>query len=202
LDNFPRQQNRHIGILGLGVGTVAAFGRAGDRLRFYELNPEVWRIAREPFTYLSNCLGRVDVVLGDARLSMEREVAQQFDFLAMDAFSSDAIPVHLLTKEAFEIYLRHLKPDGVILVHISNRYLNLAPVVRNVAAHFDLKLAIIDDGEGEEWWQYESTWVLLTRNKSLLDCPAIRDATSAPDKSAPIIPLWTDDYASLFPILD
>src|SRR2546422_4110843 len=110
----------------------------------YEINPEVKRLATSRFTYLSNCLGRVEVVLGDARLSMEREEPQAFDLLVLDAFSSDAIPVHLLTREAFELYQRHLRSGGIIAVHISNHYLDLEPVVVNVAKHFGFKLALID----------------------------------------------------------
>jgi SAM-dependent methyltransferase len=207
LRHFPRSQDRVIGVVGLGTGTLAAYGRKGDRLRFYEINPEVERVARNRFTYLKQCPAQVEVVLGDARLSMERERPQQFDVLALDAFSSDAIPVHLLTREAFDIYLRHLKPDGVIAVHISNHYLNLTPVVNNLAAHFQLKRLSVsegdpfDDDEGE-WWRYASTWVLLTRNQAFLDLPAIREARTEPEKPGIKIPLWTDDCASLFPILE
>ncbi len=118
-----------MGVVGLGTGTLAAYGRAGDTLRFYDINPLVVQIARDRFKYLSDCPAHVDIVLGDARLSLAREPSQQFDILVIDAFSGDAIPVHLLTREAFRIYWRHLKPDGVLAVHISNRYLNLAPVV-------------------------------------------------------------------------
>jgi len=111
---------RRIGVVGLGAGTVAAYAQAGDYVRMYEINPEVKRLATTRFTYLSNCLGRVEVVLGDARLSLEREPPQEFDLLVLDAFSSDAIPVHLLTREAFGLYERHLRPGGMIAAHISN----------------------------------------------------------------------------------
>ena len=197
---------RRIGVVGLGTGTMAIFGRAGDYLRLYEINPEVLAVARSNFTYLQDCPARVDIALGDARLSLDQEPPQQFDLLALDAFSSDAIPIHLLTREAFEIYLRHVKTNGVIAVHISNRYLDLEPVARNLARHFDLKLAKIDfeehDDEEAEWWLYASTWVLLTRNVELLNRPEIRNATGAANTNAPAIPLWTDDFASILQVLD
>src|SRR5204862_2750866 len=138
-------------------------GQPGDYVRLYEINPEVKHVATSFFTYLSNCLGRVEVVPGDARLSLEREPPQQFELLVLDAFSSDAIPVHLLTKEAFEVYERHLKPGGILAIHISNHYLDLEPVVTNLARQFNYKLALIDyDENDEDWWAYSSTWMLLT----------------------------------------
>ena len=193
---------RRIGLVGLGTGTLTAYGRLGDYLRIYEINPEVHRIATSRFRYLSNTFGRVEVVLGDARLSLEREPPQQFDLLALDAFSSDAIPVHLLTKEAFELYQRHLNPNGIIAVHVSNHYLNLEPVVVNLARHFQFRLASIDYEETDEaWWAYPSTWILLTRDETILNSPPIREATSEIDTNSLKGPLWTDDFASLFQIL-
>jgi len=194
---------RRIGVVGLGTGTLAAFGRGGDSLRFYEINPQVEGVANSWFSYLSKCLGEVEVIRGDARLSLEREPPQHFDLLALDAFSSDAIPVHLLTKEAFEVYERHLKTNGVIAVHISNHYLDLEPVVRNLAHYFGYQLALIDYEENdEEWWFYGSTWALLSRNERLMNSPAIRSAASSAATNAVSIPLWTDDFASLFQILN
>ena len=143
--------------------------------------------------------------MGDARLSMERELAQNqpqhFDVLALDAFSSDAIPVHLLTKEAFATYLRHLQPDGVIAVHTSNRYLDLRPVVENLAAYFGFAAVTISDYPPvKNWWAFRSTWVLVTRNEALLAADDIR--YSAEPKSRPnAVGLWTDDHASLYEIL-
>ena len=138
------RRSRRIGVVGLGAGTLAAYGQPGDYLRFYEINPEVQAAGRSRFTYLSHCPGKVEVVLGDARLSLEREPPQNFDLLVLDAFSSDAIPVHLLTEEAFALYERHLKTNGVIAVHISNGSLNLEPVVANLARRFNYQLAAID----------------------------------------------------------
>jgi SAM-dependent methyltransferase len=122
-----------VGVVGLGTGTLAAYGRAGDYFRFYELNPMVLQLARTEFSYITATPAKVETVLGDARLSLERESPQNLDVLAVDAFSSDSIPIHLLTHEAFEIYFHHLKPTGVLAVHVSNRYLNLFPVVRRSA---------------------------------------------------------------------
>lgn len=203
--NLPRKQNRVIGMVGLGTGTLAAYGQVGDLLCFYEINPAVPRLARAPFSYLSNCAAQVEIVMGDARLSLEREPSRRFDLLALDAFSSDAIPVHLLTREAFEIYLRHMRPEGVIAVHISNHFLDLAPVVANLAAHFNLKQATVDDNRDEQdpnWWHYDSTWILLTRSQIFLNAPDILSAhqkTGVP--TARKVALWTDDFSSLVPIL-
>jgi SAM-dependent methyltransferase len=194
-------KNRRIGVVGLGIGTVTAYARPGDYVRIYEINPEAERLARLRFTYLTNCQGKADVVLGDGRLSLERDEPQQFDLLALDAFNGAAPPIHLLTKEAFELYERHLKPNGVIAIDISNRYLDFAPVLCNVARNLHYRMAVIyDKGDPARWWDQPSDWVLLTRNEQLLDSPAIREATS-PQESRSDLPLWTDDFASLFQIL-
>lgn len=199
---------RHLGVVGLGTGTMAAFARAGDRVRLYEINPDVVRVAASPFTYLSNCAGKVELVLGDARLSLEREPPQAFDLLTLDAFSSDAIPVHLLTKEAFEVYERHVKTNGIIAVHISNHYLDLEPVVVNLAKEFGYALAIVDqeeaatdDEDEDNWWIYASTWVLLSHDEALINAAAIQEGARAVGTNLVQIPLWTDDFASLFQIL-
>ena len=203
---------RRIGLVGLGTGTLAAYGRSGDYLRIYEINPTVMELASSRFTYLSNSAAQVEVILGDARLSMEREAPQRFDLLALDAFSGDAIPVHLLTREAFEIYARHLTEKGVIAVHVSNRYLDLEPVVLNLARHCGYHAAVIsfdeETGADEEfgdaggWWNYSSTWVLLTRDSDWLKSPEISRATEAAKPEGQNIPLWTDDFTSLYQILE
>ncbi|MFM8469606.1 MAG: spermidine synthase, partial [Limisphaerales bacterium] len=202
--NFPRPQKR-IGVVGLGTGTTAAFGEKGDYVRIYEINSEVLRLATNRFTFITDTRslgGTVDVIMGDARLSMEREEPQRFDVLALDAFSSDAIPVHLLTKEAVAIYGKHLAPDGVLAIHISNRYLDLEPVVENVAKEFGYQRLSISDGEGEkDWWIYSSTWVLLSKNKDLMTLIASRTESAKSDPSTKVVPLWTDDYAALLPIM-
>ena len=195
------QANRRIGIIGLGVGTIATYARSGDVLHFYEINPAVTELAARPFTYLSKCAARWTITPGDARLSLEREASQNFDLLAVDAFSSDAIPVHLLTREAFALYLFHLKSNGLIAVHISNHFLDLEPVVLREAAEFGLHAAVIDhDADPAQWWIYSSTWILLSRDDQVLASPSIR-ATARPTLSARRVPIWTDDYCSLVQIV-
>jgi SAM-dependent methyltransferase len=202
--NFPRAHKR-IGVVGLGTGTTAAFGEKGDYVRIYEINSEVKRLATSRFTFVNDTIGlggKVDIIMGDARLSMEREEPQHLDVLALDAFSSDAIPVHLLTKEAVAIYGKHLAPDGVLAVHISNRYLDLEPVVENVAKEFGYERLSISDNDGEkDWWIYSSTWVLLSKNKELIaKIAALTDSTKE-ETTKKVVPLWTDDYVSLWPIM-
>ena len=203
----PVEGGRNFGFVGLGVGTLAAYGLPGDRLRFYEINPAVPRLARTRFTYLARTAAAdVQIVLGDARLSLENELAhgtaQQFDVLALDAFSSDAIPIHLLTQEAFAVYLRHLKPDGVIAVHVSNRYLNLQPVVAALAEHFHLHLvAISETPDKKHWWLYASNWVLLSRDPARFASADFLRAADKPAADAPTPVLWTDDRASLTGVL-
>ena len=194
--------HRRIGVIGLGVGTLAAYARALDYFHIYEINAEVVRLANSRFTYLSNCLGKVEITLGDARLSLEKEPAQEFDLLVLDAFNSDAIPVHLVTEEAFLTYERHLKPNGIIAVHVTNRSLNLEPVVANLAGHFKYKLATIDFVKTpDQWWTASSVWMLLSHQEQVIDSPEIWLASRPPEMGAVPIPLWTDDFASLFQIL-
>jgi hypothetical protein len=204
IDNMPAGP-RSLGLVGLGTGSLSVYARAGDSLRIYEINSAVLDLAKSQFSYLENCPAKVSVVMGDARLMMERELAekqsQQFDLLALDAFSSDAIPVHLLTKEAFELYLQHLKPDGVIAVHVSNRYLNLRPVVEKLAEHFGMGVAVIYNDDEPEWWLYATTWILVSKNKAYLEQPAIADKKEDPEESEKPAPFWTDDYASLYSIM-
>lgn len=199
------QTPRRIGLVGLGTGTLAAYARPGDYMRIYEINPAVEKLARTQFKYLEYCPGKVEIAMGDARLVMEQEVeqnrAQQFDLLALDAFSSDAIPVHLLTKEAFETYMKQLKPDGVIAVHISNRYLDLRPVVEKLAEAFELQVATISDDDEPDWWIYATTWMVLSKNKAIMEHEEIRDAAEPPEPLNRNFPLWTDDFASLYSIM-
>jgi spermidine synthase len=198
----PHANGRKIGVVGLGVGTLATYAHSGDAIRFYEINPAVKAVAEKEFTYLRDCQAPVEVVMGDARLSLEREPAQQFDLLALDAFSGDAVPVHLLTREAFETYLRHLKPEGVIAVNISNRHLNLVPVMQNLATHFHLHFASIDYWpSGELKVVYPSHWILLTHSATLLQVEDIVRATRPVSEDTPRLRLWTDDYASVFKTL-
>jgi SAM-dependent methyltransferase len=198
---FPRQKAKRIGVVGLGVGTIATYAGEGDYIRFYEINPQVEEIARSRFSYLAACVGRAEVVLGDARLSMETEEPQEFDVLVLDAFNGDAVPVHLLTEEAFEIYLRHLKPDGVIAVHVSSQHLELALVVWKAAEHFKVQGILIEDADDDEMGIMASDWVLLTNNEQFLAQNPVRQAAIEPGGDLEDIRLWTDDYVNLFQIL-
>jgi hypothetical protein len=194
---------RRVGIVGLGIGTLASYARAGDHFHFYEIDPQVINLARSRFTYLARSRGQCEVTLGDARLSLESQVPQRFDLLALDAFSSDSIPIHLLTKEAFELYLQHLNPSGVMAVHISNHYLDLEPVVLGLARHFHLEAAVIDhDANPEKWWIYSSTWILLCRDREILKQPSICSAAAAnTTKKKREVALWSDDFSSVLQIL-
>ncbi|MGZ5080102.1 MAG: spermidine synthase [Usitatibacter sp.] len=183
-----------VGIIGLGAGSIAVYADADDTYRFYDINPAVVRIANTWFTYLKDSPGTMQVVLGDARLSLEREPPQNFDVLAVDAFSGDSIPVHLITVEAFTEYLRHLKPQGVIAFHVSNRFLDLKPVLLAIAEKHGLEYAYLhesgDDGGTT------SDWVVLTRNKPFILRKEIVEATE-PVAPRPDWRLWTDDYNNL-----
>jgi hypothetical protein len=183
-----------VGVIGLGAGSIAVYGDADDVYRFYDIDPQVVHVANTLFTYLKDCPARVEVVLGDARLSLEREAPQQFDVLAIDAFSGDSIPVHLITYEAVGQYLRHMKPTGVIAFHVSNRFLDLKPVLLAIAEKHGLEYAYLhetsDDGGTT------SDWVLLTHNKALVYGKGIAEVIE------PVVPrpdwnLWTDDYNNL-----
>ena len=191
---------KRVGVIGLGAGTVAAYGKTSDYFRFYEINPQVIAIARSSFSYLRDSPARIDVVRGDARLSLENEPAQQFDVLAVDAFSGDAIPVHLLTREAFAVYLRHLKPDGILAVHTSNTYLNLPPVVKLLAAEAGCDAQLIVNDDNHRKLIDSSDWVLVTRNRRFLDSI---DTTVLiePIAASPKLRAWTDDFNNLFQIL-
>ena len=163
-----------MGVVGLGTGTLAAYGRSGDLYRFYEINPQVVAVAASEFTFLADSDAKIEHVLGDARLSMEREAPQNYDVLVIDAFSSDSIPVHLITREALAVYLRHVKPGGVVAFHVTNRFLNLAPVVKRIADATGLHVVLISD-DAEDSELARTDWVLVSRDKALLERPEIAD---------------------------
>ena len=188
-----------VGVIGLGTGTIAAYGSKGDVYRFYEINPAVVAIAKRDFTYLSDSDATIEIALGDARLSLEREPPQQFDVLAVDAFSSDAIPVHLITEEALGIYLHHMKPDGIVAFHVTNRYLDLAPVVEAIARAHGLASTQVRD-EPEEGTGSLSDWVLLAKDPARLQRAPIDEATEA-ITPRPDWRLWTDDFNNLVQVL-
>jgi len=193
---FRSRPDLRVGVVGLGVGTIAAYGEAASQtFRFYEINPEVVRLARTQFRSLAECPAKVDVVLGDARLSMEREAPQRYHVLALDAFSGDTIPTHLLTAEAMAVYARHLEPDGLLALHISNHYLDLAPVVRGMARAAGMTTAMVEHFLDEAGASQSSRWMLCARRES-----ALREAGATFEDDAREI-LWTDDASDLFSIL-
>ena len=192
---------RRIGILGLGCGTLAAYGRPGDTLRIYEINPQVVEIARSQFTYLKDSLARAEIEVGDGRLVLETEPSQQFDVLVMDAFSGDSVPVHLITKEAFHEYFRHMKPDGIVAVNVTNHYLDLRPVIAAAAAAFG-KVALLYQYHPDEdnFLCFDCAWVLIMDPSAASALPRLERAGD-PLRPRPKFRLWTDDFSNLFQII-
>lgn len=191
---------RRVGVVGLGAGTLAAYGRPGDTFRFYELSPTVARVARSHFTYLADSPARCDVVLGDGRLSLEREPPRGFDVLVLDAFSGHAVPYHLLTQQAFTLYRRHLAPNGVVAVNVTNRYVDLQPVLAQQAALAGWDALLVSNPDAPEPDAvHAADWILLTADPArLADFRRLGGVAPRVDKS---LRIWTDDYASLFPVL-
>ena len=192
-----------VGVIGLGAGVIAAWMKPGDELVFYEISPRVIDIARREFTFLQDTAAKTEVVLGDGRLSLEREPSRQYDVMGIDAFSGDSIPMHLVTREAMAIYLKHLKPGGVIVFQATNRFIDLLPVVRGLAAEFGLQavnVADLPDGaEGAEYWYSSTDQVIVTRNVALLSWPALAEGSEEiADKG---IPVFTDAHHNLLRIL-
>lgn len=198
---FDKRELR-VGLIGLGAGTLAAYGRAGDYYRIYEINPLVVDIAQREFTFLKDCRAHWDILLGDARLNLEKDAVQDFDVLVVDAFSGDAIPIHLLTREAVAIYLRHLRKGGVLAFHVTNRYLDLVPVVALLAQAQGLRAVhLFDDVKGSNTDAYSDTdWVLVSDNAELLARPEIAQI-AVPIPQHEDWRLWTDDFSNLFQIL-
>jgi hypothetical protein len=189
-----------VGVIGLGAGTIAAYGHPGDHYTFYEINPLDVEIANNQFSYLRESPAAIQIVMGDARLSLERQPPQHFDVLAVDAFSGDSIPTHLLTAEAFRLYFQHLKADGILAVHISNRYLEIEPVVQGAATGVGKACMTVDNGDNPQIGQYTATWVLVGDLQNLLQHPEIRTAGKILVNSEHQRP-WTDDYSSILPLL-
>lgn len=214
LNHAKRQQGEpmRFGVIGLGIGVIAAFGAKGDVIRFYELVPAVEDIARENFSFLADSAAKVEVVLGDARLSLERELArgepQQFDILAVDAFSSDSIPRHLITREAFDLYLKHLAPGGVLSVQVSNRYLDLKPLVKALADDRGLASVLVISRQpvranprDRELWRTDNTWVLMSRDRSVFETPGWSGKVTPWPSDLEVLEPWTDDFGGLFSIV-
>jgi hypothetical protein len=191
---------RNIGVIGLGTGTLAAYGHPRDRIRFYEINPLVRPIAQNLFTYLRESPAQITFADGDARTSLTREAPQNFDVLAVDAFSGDAIPLHLLTIEAIALYKKHLAPNGIVAFHVSNQYLNLAPEIAQLAIAANMPSRLIESPGDESTGAYRSTWVLLTNSPTFFDRPEVATAATQTPTTPRLRP-WTDDYSSLLPIL-
>jgi hypothetical protein len=192
---------RNIGVIGLGAGTLAAYGRAGDHIRFYEINPAVPPIARDTFTYIRDSAAKIDIVEGDARTSLAQEPPQQFDVLVVDAFSGDAIPIHLLTTEALALYRRHLAPHGILAFHISNQHVDLAPAIELLAKSAGMEARYVSAGPGElEPGAYTSSWMLVTDDASFFAQPEVA-AVAQVQGARPDLKVWTDDYSALLPLV-
>jgi len=189
-----------IGIVGLGAGALAAYGQPGDRFRFYEINPQVVALARSEFTYLSDSKADVSTHLGDARLVLERESPQAFDMLVVDAFSGDAIPIHLLTREAFAIYRKHLKPSGVLLFHISNKFVDLEPALSRLAVEERLEARIVSDepegADDDDSPLSSSNWVMMYADKRWPRSSELSSRTEPLEAPQPG-PAWTDDFNTI-----
>ncbi len=200
LEGHPRR----IGILGLGCGTLAAYGRPGDTLRIYEINPQVVEIANREFTYLRDTPAKVELAMGDARLVLEAEPTDPghlFDILVMDAFSGDSVPVHLITREAFAIYFRHLKPTGILAVNISNSYLALDPVMERAASAFD-KVAMVYhwNPKDDDTMCFSCSWTLIMDRSTAAAHPELQTQATVLRQRRPFR-IWTDDFSNMFSIL-
>ena len=192
---------RRVGVIGLGAGTMAAYGRPGDYYRFYEINPLVVKVARNQFTFLGDSKADIEIALGDARLELQREENRDFDVLVVDAFSGDAIPVHLLTREAFSLYFRHLKPDGVLAVHVSSLYLSLDPVIKLAANALGKRAGAVITEDNNETGIFGATWVLVTRRPGFFESTLLRKKALVIKPPAGL-KLWTDDFSNLFKVLN
>jgi SAM-dependent methyltransferase len=195
---------RRVGVIGLGAGAIAAYSRAGDQFRFYEIDPQVAAVAVSEFSFLRDSPAQTEIVLGDGRLSLEREADQNYDLLAVDAFSGDSIPMHLVTREAMATYVRHLKPDGVIVFQATNRFVDIAPVVERLAAEFGMTAVLISDApedtEGADYWVSGTDQIIVTKNARLLAAEPI-SSVAQPLAPRPGFRVWTDDFYNLLLIL-
>lgn len=191
---------RNIGVIGLGAGTMAAYGRPGDRMTFYEINPAVVPIAKNLFTYIRDSGAQINIVEGDARTSLAQEAPQGFDVLVVDAFSGDAIPLHLLTTEALELYKKHLAPGGVLAFHISNQHVDLEPEVALLAKAAGMKAMRVSTPQNVDRGEFAATWMLVSGSDNFFSTPGVFNVAKQPAEN-PKVRVWTDDYSSLLPIL-
>lgn len=200
LTHFARADGRRIGVVGLGTGTLLTYGKANDYFRVYDIDPAVVELAQTYFSYIENTAARYDIVVSDARLALEREAPQAFDILVLDAFSGDAIPMHLLTEQALQLYLRHLRPDGVLAIHITNHYLDLRPLVSGMASRAGYDYLLVQSEPSEQMGWYRADWALLSKNQSFMQQPVLqkfKDVSAAPVESI----IWTDDFSNMFRLL-
>jgi hypothetical protein len=200
LRNCCKGRARRIGVVGLGAGTLAAYGQPGDQIRFYEINPAVAPIAHNLFTYIRDSAAHIAIVDGDARTSLAQEQPQNFDVLVIDAFSGDAIPLHLLTTEALVLYKKHLAPGGILAFHISNQHVDLEPEVVLLAKAAEMKAMRVSSPVNEERGEFSATWMLLSEDGAFFNQPEVFNRAQQPHEN-PKVRLWTDDYSSLLPIL-
>ena len=197
-----------VGVAGLGVGTVAAYAQPGQEFVFFEIDPAIVAIARNPkwFSYLSDTAGRCRIVVDDARLALTQEPDQAFDLLVIDAFTGDSVPTHLLTREALDLYGRKLTADGILAVHISNRYLDFAPIIAALAAEGGWMALDGDDSDvPEDFARLASRWMALTRSLVLAtrvsSTPTSPRWQWQPSLPGPRVPVWTDDRTSVMEAL-
>jgi hypothetical protein len=194
----------NVAVVGLGIGTLATYARPSQQWTFFEIDPAIERIARTPeyFSFMDACGDRCHVVTGDARISLTRVPERAYNLLVLDAFSSDSIPMHLMTREAFSLYLSRLAPDGALVMHISNRHLRLAPVVARLAASQGLTALQQIDAMGPGWpeGKNESHWIVMSRSRADLDVMA-KDPRWLPLVPSPSTPLWTDDFSNILSVL-
>ena len=191
---------RNIGVVGLGAGTLAAYGKPGDKITFYEINPAVEPIARNLFTYIRESGAQIAIVNGDARTSLTQQQPQRFDVLVIDAFSGDAIPLHLLTTQALELYKRNLAPNGILAFHISNQHVDLEPEVALLAKAAGMDAMRVSTPPNDSLGEFSATWMLLTNSPTFFHQPEVFNHASKPTLN-PRVRVWTDDYSSLLPIL-
>ncbi len=191
---------RKVGVIGLGAGTIAAYGRPGDRVQFYEINPNVEPIARDAFTYIRESGAQVSITPGDGRTSLASEPPQGFNVLVVDAFSGDAIPLHLLTIEALALYRRHLAPGGIIAFHISNRHVDLEPPIAALAASAGMEARHVNTLADSARGEYTATWLLVTDDGAFFQQPELVAHAFYPETTPGFRP-WTDDFSSLLPVL-
>lgn len=198
LDTKAKLGPLHVGVIGVGAGTLLTYGRAEDTYHLYEIDPLVVQLAKQEFTFIQDCKAKTEIVLGDARLQLERESSQNFDVLVVDAFSGDSVPLHLLTKEAFALYFKHLKNNGVLAVHITNAFLDLVPVVQTAASYLDKQVRVVDHVGDFSKLSFTSRWVLVTADKDFFDSPLLKNAKTI-EPRLDFSP-WRDDYSSLLSV--